>query len=147
MNQLRLNLNISDRYKNMNPNDVVFTPKIIAQGIINIFKPTGKCLDPCKGEGVFFDLLPANSDWCEIAYNKDFFDYHQKVDWIVSNPPYSNWNDWLKHSFELAENVVYLTPMLKICPLCPLCPLCQSVHLCRFHVHTFISIYQGVKIL
>ena len=114
MKQTSLNIGNPNPYIDLNPNDVVFTPYNIARYIVEVFNPSGKCLDPCKGEGVFHQLLPKNSDWCEIVYGKNFYDYNKKVDWIVSNPPYSDFNRWLDHSFELADNVVYLCPIAKV---------------------------------
>ena len=96
-----------------NYRDVVLTPEHIAKDIIDRFQPSGKCLDPCKGDGAFLKYLPANSDWCEIREGKDFFDYFKKVDWIVSNPPYSMFAVWLRHSFKIADHIVYLIPVDK----------------------------------
>lgn len=96
-----------------NPNDVVYTPDAIAQSVVSYFKPTGFCLDPCRGTGAFYRWLPTGSDWCEIAEGRDFFAFDRKVDWIISNPPFSQWDDWLKHSFLIAANVVYLIPLVK----------------------------------
>lgn len=98
----------------VNPNDVVFTPEPLAKIVVDTFAPTGRCLDPCRGHGAFFKYLPAGSDWCEITEGRDFFDYHRRVDWIISNPPHSIFNQWLLHSFEIAENVVYLVPFSKV---------------------------------
>jgi len=110
-------INLSDiktRYGDLNPNDVVFTPNHIAKHIIDMYKPSGKCLDPCMGEGAFYNYLPEDSDWCEITKGRDFFDYNNHVDWIVTNPPYSNFNEFMEHSFEIADNVVFLTPIAKV---------------------------------
>jgi len=95
-------------------NDVVYTPDYVALDIINWLNPAGKCLDPCKGDGAFLKYLPDNSDWCEIQEGKNFFDYSKKVAWIVSNPPYSIFEDFLTHSFSLAENVAFIVPTNKI---------------------------------
>ncbi len=92
--------------------DVVFTPPEIARAIVAHFKPSGKMLDPCKGDGVFLDLMNG-ADYCEIQEGIDFFEYEKKVDWIISNPPYSIFTDWLRHSFKVAENIVYLIPINK----------------------------------
>ena len=66
-----------------NPNDVVFTPPLVARMIVDEFKPSGKILEPCRGLGGFYNELPEPKDWCEITEGRDFFDYHEKVDWIV----------------------------------------------------------------
>ena len=105
--------NVETTYNRVNTADVVFTPESVAKMIVEYYNPTGKCLDPCKGEGAFLKYMPIGSDWCEIAYKKSFFDYHKKVDWIISNPPYSIINEWLEHSFKIADNIVYLLPINK----------------------------------
>lgn len=79
-----------------------------------MFNISGKVLEPCKGEGAFLKYLPSDTDWCEIADGKNFYDYNQKVDWIVTNPPYSDFNRFLEHSFDLADNVVLLVPVAKM---------------------------------
>lgn len=96
------------------PKDIVFTPEPIAKGIIDFLKPYGKCLDPCKGDGAFYNYLPEGADYCEIREGKDFFTYNEKVDWVIGNPPYSIFEDFLKKAFEIADNVSYLVPTNKI---------------------------------
>jgi len=105
---------IEGKYANLNPNDVVFTPDKIAEQICNLFDIKGRVLEPCKGEGAFLKYLPENTDWCEIAEGRNFYDYDKKVDWIVTNPPYSDFNRFLEHSFKLAENIVLLVPLAKL---------------------------------
>lgn len=105
---------IEGRYAYVNPNDVVFTPDWLAKQICELFPITGKVLEPCKGEGAFLNYLPEGTLWCEIADGKNFYDFNEKVDWIVTNPPYSDFNRFLKHSFELANNVVLLVPIAKM---------------------------------
>lgn len=98
--------------------DVVYTPENIAQKIISLFdiKPTDKVLDAFAGKNmVFFDNYPeCQKDWCEIELGKDFFDYNEHVDWIITNPPYSKYTEVMKHSYEIADNIVYLIPLNKI---------------------------------
>lgn len=96
------------------PSDIVYTPDAVARDIIDFFEPSGRILDPCKGDGAFYRNLPAGAEYCEIDEGKDFFAWHEKVDWIIGNPPYSIFLDFLKHSFSLSENVVYLVPTNKI---------------------------------
>lgn len=94
--------------------DVVYTPTEISKGIIKALKPAGICLDPCKGDGAFYDYLPEGKEYCEIREEKDFFEYNKKVDWIIGNPPYSIFEQFLRKSFEIADNVAYLVPTNKI---------------------------------
>ena len=97
---------------NTDPTDIVITPEGVASEIVQHFKPTGRILDPCKGEGAFTEHLNG-AEWCEIMEGRDFFEWHEPVDWIVSNPPYSIFSAFLRHSMEIAENVVYLIPVNK----------------------------------
>ena len=96
--------------------DKVYTPENIAKLIINKFNLSGKVLDPFKGKGAFYNNYPetVKKDWCEIDEGKDFFEYKEHVDWIVSNPPYSIYDEVMNHSFEIADNIVYLVPLNKI---------------------------------
>lgn len=101
----------TDIIKGAQVSDLVYTHPDLAKKIINYFKPTGKCLDPCKGKGAFYDNLPSPKDWCEIQDGKDCLDYNETVDWIITNPPYSGkaYRAVGEHCFKIAENVVFLT--------------------------------------
>lgn len=105
---------IEGRYAHINPNDVVFTPDWLAKQICEMYPIEGKVLEPCKGEGAFLNHLPQNTEWCEIADGKNYYDYNEKVDWIVTNPMYSDFNRFLDHSFELSDNIVILVPVAKM---------------------------------
>ena len=48
------------------PNDVVMTKPETAKLIIDYFKPTGTILEPCKGDGAFYNQFEGDKDWCEI---------------------------------------------------------------------------------
>lgn len=97
-------------------NDKIYTPVETAKTIISKFELYGKVLDPFKGDGAFYNNLPDNveKDWCEIDLDKDFFEYNEKVDWIISNPPYSIFGPVIEHSMEIADNIVYLIPLNKL---------------------------------
>lgn len=105
-----MNLNSSGKKAG---NDCIMTPKWVAEDMIAHFSPSGNILEPCKGDGVFTELLP-KANWCEIKEGKDFFSYHSKVDWIISNPPFSVMRKFILHSFEVADEIVYLVPVWKI---------------------------------
>ena len=96
------------------PSDVVYTPDWCAQDMLDWFKPCGKVLDPCKGAGAFFDKMPDGAEWCEIREGRDFFEWREPMNWIVSNPPYSNFRVFLNHSFTVADNIVYLVPVKNV---------------------------------
>ena len=111
---------IEGKYAHVNKNDVVFTPDWLAEKICSMFPIRGLVLEPCKGEGAFMKYLPIDTMWCEIAEGKNFYDFTPitkngvRVDWIVTNPPYSDFDRFLDHSFELSDNVVLLVPVAKI---------------------------------
>lgn len=99
--------------------DCVQTPKEYAIAITNHFLPVGNILEPCRGDGVWYSVLEdyiqhekypiSTLDYCEILEDKDFFNYNKHVDWIITNPPYSKMRDFIKHSMELAHNIVFFT--------------------------------------
>lgn len=92
--------------------DNVMTPEPLAKYIINYYNPTGKILDPCRGTGAFYDNYPGvDNDWCELSEGKDFFEYNEQVDWIITNPPFSQIRQFLKHSMTLAADIVFLCPL------------------------------------
>jgi len=95
--------------KNTPDKDVVYTPESLAITIINYFKPTGLVLDPSRGDGAFYNNFDTERDWCELAEGKDFLEYNRKVDWIITNPPWSKMRKFLQHAMEIADNIVYLT--------------------------------------
>lgn len=92
--------------------DVVYTPDWIAADMVEYFQPKGKILEPSAGDGVFLRYLPT-ADWCEIANGRDFFAYHDSVDWCIGNPPYGLYLEWMEHSMDIAKDIVYLLPTNK----------------------------------
>lgn len=93
-------------------NDVIYTPKIVALKLIEMceLKEGDTVLDPCFGGGVFYDNLPDNvaKYWCEIDKGKNFFDFNERVNCIVGNPPFSLWNEWLEHTMKLTDKFGYI---------------------------------------
>lgn len=94
--------------------DRVYTPEWVAADMVAHFKPSGRMLEPCKGNGAFLGHLPPGTQWCEIDEGKDFFMFTDHVDWVVSNPPYSCTRKWFQHSYVIAENLLYLVPLRNI---------------------------------
>lgn len=80
-----------------NPNDKVYTPEHIVDEVLNHYgsyiKPQEIIMEPFKGGGAFYNKLHEYSShtvrWCEIDKGVDFFETVEKVDWIITNPPYS----------------------------------------------------------
>ena len=94
--------------------DVVYTPSWCAQDMVQHFGVTGVVLDPCRGKGAFHDLLPDGSPWCEIEEGVDFFDWSAHVDWVIGNPPYSLTRKWFRHSYGIADHLLYLVPLRNV---------------------------------
>lgn len=98
----------------VDPSDIVYTPDFVAKHILELLNPSGKCLDPCKGDGAFFKYMPIGSDYCELREGSDFLRYSGMVEWVIGNPPYSVFEDFLTKGFEISNNVSYLVPTNKI---------------------------------
>lgn len=100
--------------KVVDPADIVYTQNELAKTIVEFLNPAGKCLDPCKGDGAFYNYFPEGREYCELREGSDFLHYSGKVDWVIGNPPYSIFKDFLEKGFEIADNVSYLVPTNKI---------------------------------
>lgn len=94
--------------------DCVMTPYETAEKVVKHFKPRGKCLEPCRGTGVFTKGLLPNVQWDEIEEGRDFFARTSslsdggKFNWIITNPPWSQLTAFLHHSLTLSRNVVFI---------------------------------------
>lgn len=94
--------------RNYASDDVVMTPRPLARALVRAVQPTGVILEPCAGDGAFLEALPPDALWCEITRGRDFFAFGQRVDWIITNPPWRQIRAFLRHAFELADNVAFL---------------------------------------
>lgn len=90
------------RYR-QKPKDRYYTPLKLAKELISKvpLKPEDIVLDPCMGKGAFYNQYPEGikKDWCEIDDGRDYFNssaYENQVDWVITNPPYSDLNRWIK---------------------------------------------------
>ena len=90
--------------------DRVCTPLFVARDLIDYFKPSGVVMEPCRGSGVIYNLLPSGALWCEIEEGVDFLNDSRKSDWIISNPPYNLTRLFLRQAFLLTDHVVFLVP-------------------------------------
>ena len=94
--------------------DLVMTPDVLAHKIVSHFSPLiqGSVLEPASGEGAFLRAFRAhnikNVVSLELSKGTDFFAYNQKVDWIITNPPWSKARDFAIHSYTLTDNLVFL---------------------------------------
>jgi len=94
-------------------NDRVYTPPGLAESIVKHFNPDGySILEPCEGKGAFTSAFVAHGIKLifsqEINRGEDFLTWEAPVDWIITNPPWSQFRAFLKKSMEVADNVVFL---------------------------------------
>lgn len=94
--------------RNYRSNDDIQTPPSLAQALVVELSPRGLVLEPCAGDGAFLRALPHGSLWCEIKEGTDFLTWDRKVDWIITNPPWSQIRAFLRKSFEVADHVAFL---------------------------------------
>ena len=99
-------------------NDVVYTPSYLVDTCLafllrssNAFKEAKIVLDPASGDGAFSNKLKEIGKQvleCEISKGTDFFEFNQRADFILTNPPWSLCRQFLKHSMTLTDNIAFL---------------------------------------
>jgi len=101
-------------------NDNIMTPPKLALDIVRYFNPSGLMLEPCSGDGAFWDamrsVIPDGEplpDEFEISKGKDFLladltSYNYS--WLITNPPFSKIRKFLIKSMQVANNIVFLCP-------------------------------------
>ena len=102
------------------PNDVFYTPQTLVDihlnRILPFLRPGDKVLDPFYGAGAYFKSYDTafrsidglTFDFTEIAMGRDFYEYSDSVDVIVSNPPFSDFKNVLKKCVELNPHTISL---------------------------------------
>lgn len=99
------------KLKERSKEDIVMTPEWLAKVVIDSLPIEGKVLDPCRGLGAFYNQLPGDKYYCELSEGLDFFEWNDKVDWIVTNPPWSIYRHFTKHAYTIADNIAFLVPI------------------------------------
>jgi len=95
--------------RNYKSDDAVMTPLSLCQRIVDYFNPDGTILEPCKGSGNFLKYLPKDrTSYCEMDEGIPFETYTGKVNWVITNPPWSKMRIFLNLSFKCANHVVFL---------------------------------------
>jgi hypothetical protein len=87
--------------------DCVNTPDSLADTIVRHFMPSGRILEPCYGAGAFARAMPG-CDSLDISKGQDFLKAEGRWDWIVTNPPYSAFRDFLRKAMQVSNNIVFL---------------------------------------
>tara|TARA_R110000824_G_scaffold67001_1_gene173625 strand:- start:884 stop:1477 length:594 start_codon:yes stop_codon:yes gene_type:complete len=100
------------------PNDKIYTPPKIVDIMLDFcdYKEGDLVLEPARGLSAIYDKLKEPKEYCEIEENLDFFDYNKKVKWIITNPPYSILDKFLKHTYKLCEKFCFLIGQYSLTP-------------------------------
>jgi len=108
-----MNSNVAHKIKHRDkPKDVFITPEKLAKTHIDMIDEAYRNLvwyDPFKNSGSYYNQYPCaneNKKWSEILENKDFFDFNEQVDVIVSNTPYSMIEKVLEKSVSLKPMII-----------------------------------------
>ena len=98
--------------RNYISDDCVMTPQALADALVDALQPQGRVLEPCAGDGAFSRAITrVNGEvlTCEIRDGSDFYEWDRPVDWIVTNPPWSQFRGFVEHALKLeATNVAML---------------------------------------
>jgi hypothetical protein len=119
-----MNITTKNIKKRINPNDKFYTPISLVKIHLNKFKSMITddeiIYEPFYGNGNYYNemknLYPNNKiEYSEIDLGLDFFDYNKKVDYIISNPPYSLFDNVLTHSIKLQPKIIsYLIGLMNL---------------------------------
>ncbi len=84
------------------PDDEFYTPPALAQQLVSLVEIADGdvLLDAAIGTGAFFGCYPSATT---NLWTDDFHNFTRQVDWIVTNPPYSDIDRWLEHSCQLCR--------------------------------------------
>lgn len=83
-------------------NDEFYTPKELCRFLIDMvdLKVDDVVLDSAYGTGNFYNQYPG---YTINKHTMDFFNFNEKIDWIITNPPYSKIDDYLKQSAKICR--------------------------------------------
>ena len=92
-------------------NDEFYTPGELVKILIKQvpIKKGDVIMDNAYGTGRFHKELKG-------LYSKDFFNDDRKVDWYITNPPYSKIDDWLEKSCKARKGFAYLLGLHNLTP-------------------------------
>lgn len=101
-------------------NDCIMTPDSLALAIVKHFKPRRECLEPCSGDGAFVRALKTRKSVrfiqeYELSAGCDFLAATppksdiEAFPWLITNPPWSKFLAFLRHSMLFADNIVFLS--------------------------------------
>lgn len=116
------------------PNNEFYTPEKLAKKLIKLvpLKDLDIICDNAYGTGRFYKNFPENT--INQACKDDFFKWKAKQNWLITNPPYSNLDEWLKHSCKIAtKGFAYLLGLHNLTPR--RIEMCEKMGFKIIHIH------------
>ncbi len=98
-------------------NDEIMTPEYAVKILLPYINPEWICWESCDcGNSNITKLLRENGNTVLVSHLKDnqnFFEYEpeEHYDIIITNPPYSIKDAWLKRAYELNKKFAFLLPI------------------------------------
>ena len=95
----------------LNKTDLYPTPPWCYENLDINWKAFSDAHEPCRGDGRIQEFIKDQGISCsytEILEGKDFFEFNDKIDLIVTNPPFSLAKEFIEHSIALSNTVIML---------------------------------------
>lgn len=98
--------------KRLNNTDFYPTPPWCYENLEIDWSKFSSAHEPCRGDGRIEDFLATECNipttYSEILEDKDFFEFTDDVDLIITNPPFSIAKEFIDHSLELCNTCIML---------------------------------------
>jgi len=98
--------------KSLNPTDFYPTPPWCYENLEIDWSVFTSAHEPCRGDGriqLFLEEQKLITTYSEILEGKDFFDWSEQVDLILTNPPFNILQEFANHAFNHAQTVIFLS--------------------------------------
>ena len=95
----------------LNATDFYPTPPWCYENLTIDWSQFNSAHEPCRGDGriqTFLETKGVPCTYSEIREDKDFFDWKEDVDLILTNPPFSLAQEFIDHSIDHAATVFML---------------------------------------
>jgi len=102
------------------PKEFYYTNEQMVKDLIAITPISGSVLDAGSGDKVWFNNLQGEKYECEIERGCDFLKWNKKVDWVIGNPPYHEFTQFLYKALDISDlGVAFLVNAAKLGHLTP----------------------------
>lgn len=98
--------------KSLNPSDFYPTPPWCYENLEIDWSIFTSAHEPCRGDGriqLFLEEQGLTTTYSEILEGKDFFDWSEQVDLILTNPPFNILQEFANHAFNHGQTVIFLS--------------------------------------